>query len=508
VRRIPAIRIRKCNDAPVRASGQYVLYWMIATRRLNFNFSLDRAIECCRELGKPLLIFEPLRCGYQWASARIHRFVLEGMAVNAAACQKYGILYYPYVEPVPGAGSGLLEALARAAALVVTDEYPGFFLPRMVAAAAKKLPVRLEAVDSNGMLPLRAATQVYPTAYSFRRFLQKTLPEHLSEFPKADPISQLDLPAALALPQTITSRWPIARAALLEGKLDFGKRLPIDRGVPPAGIRGGHQDARKRMKAFFDNGFAEYAEKRNEPELEVASGLSPYLHFGHISTHEIFAELLRREQWTLEKLAVRADGGRSGWWNMSASAESFLDELITWREVGYNFSSHADTYDRFESLPPWAQKTLAKHARDERQHVYSMEQFESAKTYDPLWNAAQTQLAREGRIHNYLRMLWGKKILEWSQSPQAALAVMIHLNNKYGLDGRDPNSYSGIFWCLGRYDRPWAPERPIFGQVRYMSSQNTARKVSVKNYIRQYAPEGQPSLDFASQHQRSRARSK
>ena len=147
---------------------------------------------------------------------------------------------------------------------------------------------------------------------------------------------------------------------------------------------------------------------------------------------------------------------------MSAHAEGFLDELITWREVGYNFSSHSSAYDQFDSLPAWAQKTLKQHARDEREHLYTLEEFETAKTYDPLWNAAQMQLVREGHIHNYLRMLWGKKILEWSGSPQEALSVLIHLNNKYGLDGRDPNSYSGIFWCLGRYDRPWGPERPIY----------------------------------------------
>jgi deoxyribodipyrimidine photo-lyase len=485
--RVPAIRIRNCNDAPVRASGQFVLYWMIAARRLNFNFGLDRALEHCRELGKPLDIFEPLRCGYQRASDRIHRFVLEGMADNAIACAKHGVLYYPYLEPTPGAGSGLLEAFAKGAALVVADEYPCFFLPHMVAAAAKKLTVRLEAVDSNGLLPLRATTQVFPTAYSFRRFLQKTLPPHLVEPPKADPLSSLDLPAAPPLPKTITSRWPQTLASLREGNPGLELTFPIDHRVLPAAIHGGNQHARQRMKKFLANGFADYAQKRNQPELDVASGLSAYLHFGHISVHEVFAEIARLEHWTAEKLAVRADGSRAGWWNMSANAEGFLDELITWREVGYNFSSHADSYDRFESLPPWALKTLKKHARDERQHVYSLEQFESAETYDPLWNAAQNQLVREGRIHNYLRMLWGKKILEWSRSPQDALAVMIHLNNKYGLDGRDPNSYSGIFWCLGRYDRPWGPERPIFGQVRYMSSQNTARKVIVKNYIRKYA---------------------
>jgi deoxyribodipyrimidine photo-lyase len=174
-----------------------------------------------------------------------------------------------------------------------------------------------------------------------------------------------------------------------------------------------------------------------------------------------------------------------------------LDELITWREVGYNFAAHRTDYDQYESLPEWAQNTLREHAKDERGAVYRVEEFEAAKTHDALWNAAQRQLVREGRIHNYLRMLWGKKILEWSRTPQEAARVMIHLNNKYALDGRNPNSYSGIFWVLGRYDRPWGPEQPVFGTVRYMSSENTARKVSVKGYLRKYGCAGaQRELGF------------
>ncbi|MGA2430372.1 MAG: deoxyribodipyrimidine photolyase [Candidatus Acidiferrum sp.] len=484
---VAAIRVRDCNDAPVRKS-HYVLYWMIAARRVTFNFGLDRAFEYCRDLGKPLVILEALRCGYTWASDRVHRFVLDGMADNAAACKKAGVLYLGYVEPAAGAGRGLLEALARDACVVVTDDYPCFFLPRMVAAAAKKLAVKLEAVDSNGMLPLRAASQVFSTAYSFRRFLQKTLPANLAEAPSASPFARLDLPGAPPIAKSLSQRWFTADSNLLSGEIGLLEKLPIDHKVGPAAICGGTLAARKRLKEFLAAGFEDYSEKRNQPELDVASGLSPYLHFGHISVHEIFREVVQQEQWKPGKLSVRTDGGRAGWWNMSANAENFLDELITWREVGYNFCAQTDMYGRYESLPAWALKTLKQHARDERQHLYTLDEFEEAKTYDPLWNAAQTQLVREGRIHNYLRMLWGKKILEWSRSPKDALDVMIHLNNKYGLDGRDPNSYSGIFWCLGRYDRPWGPERPIYGQVRYMSSENTARKVSVRNYIRKYTP--------------------
>jgi deoxyribodipyrimidine photo-lyase len=172
---------------------------------------------------------------------------------------------------------------------------------------------------------------------------------------------------------------------------------------------------------------------------------------------------------------------------MSHNAEAFLDQLITWRELGYNMCANLQTYDRYESLPAWAQETLDRHRKDPRPSLYGLDRFETAGTHDPMWNAAQTQLKREGRLHNYLRMLWGKKILEWTRSPEEAVDIMIHLNNKYALDGRNPNSYTGIFWTLGRYDRPWAPERPVFGKIRYMSSQNTARKLRLKQYLRKYS---------------------
>ena len=172
---------------------------------------------------------------------------------------------------------------------------------------------------------------------------------------------------------------------------------------------------------------------------------------------------------------------------MSEAAEAFLDQLVTWREVGFNMAANRADHREFESLPDWAQRTLAEHAGDPRPHLYTLDEFESASTADELWNAAQRQLRREGVIHNYLRMLWGKKILEWTRTPREAAHFMIELNNRYALDGRDPNSYSGIYWCLGRYDRPWGPERPVFGKVRYMTSTNTARKFRVKEYVARYA---------------------
>ncbi len=486
---VPKMRIRQVNSTPVRAGGAYILYWMIASRRVHFNFALDRAVEHCVALGRPLVILEALRCGYQWASDRIHRFVLDGMADNARACKARGICHYPYVEPAAGAGKGLLEALAEKACVVVTDEYPCFFLPRMVESAGKRLSVALEAVDSNGLLPIHACDKVMGRAFDFRRFLQTELPKHLREFPLKDPLGQLKSRGAVRLPGAIRKNWPGASQTLLSGNGGELNLLPIDHKVPAVELRGGHGNTRAHMSEFFERRLPLYADERNDPDCDVASGLSPFLHFGHLSVHEVFAELARREKWRPEKLSLRVRGSRAGWWNTSRNAESFLDELITWRELGFNFSAYRGNYDQYESLPEWARKTLQEHARDEREYVYTLNEFETARTHDALWNAAQRQLVREGKIHNYLRMLWGKKILQWTRTPQEATEIMVQLNNKYSLDGRDPNSYSGIFWVLGRYDRPWAPVRPVFGSIRYMSSENTARKLSVKKYLRKYSQE-------------------
>lgn len=461
---------------------------MISARRLASNFALDRAVQWAAELGKPLLIFEPLRAGYPWASDRLHKFVLEGMAENRRRAAAARIAYFPYVEPRHGAGRGLLETLAKEAAVVVTDDYPAFFLPRMVAAAASQLDVRLEAVDSNGLLPMRSTEQVFSTAYAFRRHLQKTLPRYLEQPPSTAPLAALRAARPVELPRDVLERWPAATDAQLLATREALAALPIDHGVTPAAFSGGSAAAEHALGRFVEVRLSRYALERNVPDEDVASGLSPYLHFGHLGVHQVFRAVVERERWDRSRLAAKANGSREGWWGMSAAAEGFLDELIAWRELGFNFCAHRDDYDQYDSLPEWARQTLAKHAGDRREFVYSLSQFEQAGTHDELWNAAQRQLVRDGRLHNYLRMLWGKKILEWSPSPQDALATMIELNNKYAVDGRDPNSYTGICWVLGRYDRPWAPERPIFGVIRYMSSDNTRRKVSVKAYLRRHAP--------------------
>ena len=483
---VPKIRVRSANSLSPRQEGDFVLYWMIASRRTTWNFALDRAVEWSEKLQKPLVIFEALRSGYPWASDRIHRFVLDGMAENACWLENTSALYHPYIEPKPNAGKGLLTALASRACAVVTDDFPCFFLPRMVASAARQVPVLMEAVDSNGLLPIRQAEKCYPTAYAFRRFLQRELPRHLMEFPKVNALLNAKIPKAKPLPREITKLWPKASLRLLSSGESVLAGMPLDHAVMPAQTRGGTTAAQRLLRRFLRDRLPTYADTRNEPAKQATSELSPYLHFGHISVHQIFSELITLEDWSPAHLAVRATGSRSGWGGTSQNAEAFLDQVFTWRELGFNCSQMQKDYDQFESLPAWALETLRQHARDERSHVYPVETFERAKTHDPLWNAAQTQMLHEGRIDNYLRMLWGKKIIEWTRTPEEALAIMVELNNKYALDGRDPSSYSGIFWCLGRYDRPWGPERPVFGTVRYMSSENTARKFDVRSYIQKY----------------------
>ena len=482
---VPAERLRAVNEAPVRRDGAYVLLWATAFRRTSWSFSLDRAVEWSRELSRPILILEALRAGYPFASARLHAFVLQGMGDNARTCADAGIAYHPYVEGAPGEGRGLLAALASRACVVVTDDAPFFFLPRMLAAAAERLPVRVEAVDGNGLLPVRLARSAYPTAHAFRRFLQVELPERLSTFPSTDPLDA-EGAAGAEVPDEVASRWPRASAGLLSADPAALRALPIDQAVPPvAGVHGGGCAAREVLRSFVADRLPRYLE-RSQPEVDGASGLSPWLHFGHVSPHEVFRAVARREGWKPSRLG-KGGGSKEGFWGMSPESESFLDELVTWREVGLNMlARRPEAAHDFDSLPPWAIRTLEAHAGDPRDPLYDRATLERAATHDEVWNAAQRELRERGRIQNYLRMLWGKKILQWSASPREALATMLHLNDRWALDGRDPNSASGIFWCLGRYDRPWAPERPIFGMIRYMSSENTVRKLRMKGYLRRF----------------------
>ena len=484
---VPSVRLSEANGVSSGGGGDYVLYWMTAYRRPHWNYALQHARDLALAHRRPLLVLEALRLDYPWASQRFHAFLLEGMADNARAFRQAGVSYAPYLERERGGARGLVEALAERACAVVTDHYPAFFIPRAQAALAQRLSVPLVSVDSNGLLPLRRATRAFPTAHGFRRMFHRQLGESLVSVPEADPLAGR-LPTPLPeLPSPLRDRFAVLSprelsrpAALLEG-------LAVDCRVGKAPVDGGFRAARARLHAFVTGELAHYDEHRNHPDADGQSRLSPYLHFGQLSVHEVYALLAQRELDSQPWEPARA-GKRVGFYRGSPAVQSFLDELLVWRELAFNGAYRLPDYDSYASLPAWARATLSKHASDPRRERYDVDRLEAAETGDPIWNAAQRELVRDGRMHNYLRMLWGKRILEWSESPERAFEVMVELNNRYALDGRDPNSYAGIAWVLGRYDRAWGPERPIFGTVRYMSSRATARKLRLREYLERYGP--------------------
>lgn len=492
---VPDTRVRTLRDDRPSGDRDFVLYWMTSARRLSWNFALERALEWAVELDKPLVILEPLRAAYRWASARHHQSIIDGMGDSARRLENTAVTYIPYVESSPGEGRGLLSVLAGRAACVIADESPAFFLPNMLVAARRAVSCRMEAVDSVGLLPLSVSQRTFSAAYHFRRFLHKELPGHLGTSPSPTPLLGVALrPLQMELPAAVIERWP---AAVLTSNragrpvLERLASLPIDHTVGVVNWVGGETEARTRLREFLTADLDRYAEDRNHPDLCAPSGLSPALHYGHISAHEIFHEVADREGWTPARISPPHDGRRRGWWGMSASAEAFVDQLVTWRELGHGYCHYEPDYRSYESLPAWAIQTLEDHAGDPRPWTYTREQFEAASTHDEIWNAAQRQLVEEGVIHNYLRMLWGKKILEWSSHPREALETMVDLNNRYAIDGRDPNSWSGITWVMGRFDRGW-PERAVFGKVRSMSSDSTRRKVRLDRYLSRWGE--QPDL--------------
>ena len=489
---VPAVRVRRLVDGGVRSDGAFVLYWMTTARRARWNYALDRAVELARALDRPLVVVESLRCDYPWASDRHHRFVLQGMADNARALSARGVHYQPYVEPRPGIGEGLLRALASESCAVVTDEWPASIPHCGLAAASGQVDVQLEALDSNGLLPVHATERVFRRAFDLRRFLQRSLRPHLEAPPRRDALARVHLRPLGALPAQVTRRWPRAAQVLLEGKPGCLGSFPIDHDVGATDLPGGSRAARRRLTSFLSRGLEAYVQGRNHPDAGATSGLSPYLHHGHVSPHEVLGAVARREDWSVERFGGEGHGARLGWWGTSEAAETFLDQLVTWRELGLNNAWRDEDFGLYESLPAWARTTLEEHAGDPRPHLYSRAEFEAGATHDALWNAAQRELRESGRMHNYLRMLWGKKILHWSREPRAALEDMVALNDRHALDGRDFNSYSGILWVLGRYDRAWGPERAVFGKVRYMSSENTRRKLRLHRYLERW---GRPCVE-------------
>lgn len=505
-------RVRTANDRPLNAKGKYVVYWAQMFRRLHSNHALDHALALAAEHGKPLIVYEALKLNYPWASARHHAFILQGMRDNAVAAKKLGIAYWPFVETPSDSGRGLVKKLTKDATCVVTDDYPAFIVPAHNRALADKCSVPVILVDGNSVVPLSLLGEPVSAAAHLRPRIHKLFAQSWTNRASSTP----------EVPKAAKSKLkpPFEPWDTKQDVLKFVDSLPFDLCVPPvSGVEGGSVAGAAVLDAFVSEKLCDYADGRNEPnapEHNAASRLSAYLHYGHVSIEQVTAAVLG-EDWTPKQINLKTRN-KDDFFCRDANVNDFLDEAITWRDVGYHWhwrrnaecetrneglenkswQTKTDTVPlfNFESmdfspggertldvvLPDWAKATLRKHATDRREFVYTLEEFEAAATHDELWNAAQTELLVTGRIHNYLRMLWGKKVLEWSESASEAYRILEHLNNKYALDGRDPNSYTGIHWCFGLFDRPWPPERPIFGSVRYMSSENTAKKFDLDGY--------------------------
>lgn len=488
VKNINSYRVFEKNVAEPNSDGDFVLYWMQINRRFQYNYALDYAIGWANKLGKPLLIVEDLVCNYSWASDRTHTFMMQGMAEQLAEADEKGFNFLPLVESDKDQAIRIHEQLWKRAALLVTDEYPVYLMRERNESLPERMDIPYFTVDSNGLIPLKITDKAPYSAYFFRKVMQKHFVECYTHPPEELPFEELDNRDPVSFDDNEKQFKEKSREALANLK-SFISKLDIRHDVRPIGLEGTRRAALQRMHDFIGHELMRYEENRNDPDREATSGLSPWLHFGMISEYEIVKAALDRqpEGWDLDRISYNK-GSKGAFFNGDENIAGFLDEVITWREVGFHYAHHDPNYFLFESLPDWVQETLNDHRDDPREYIYSFEEFEQAQTHDEIWNAAQRQLVSEGIIHNYLRMLWGKKILEWTPDPETALEYMIELNNLYAIDGRDPNSYSGIFWVLGRFDRPWQ-ERPVYGKIRYMTSESTRKKVKLKEYLERFGPQ-------------------
>ncbi len=459
-------RVRKLNDAPFRDKADFVLYWSQMNRRARGNHALDYAIELGNEQGLPVLFYEGLTCTYAYANDRLHTFILEGIpdTQRDAAARRVGYAFY--LRRTRADRNAIVYELARKAAAVVTDDYPVFIAAGHNARVPEKIDVAYFAVDSSCVVPMNHFTKREHAAYTIRPKIQKVLQDHLHAAPELKP------------KRAWTAGHPdfhvnVTRAGIPE----LVASCEIDHSVPPSvSLHGGTSEAEKHLERFVEQRLRRYAKQRNEPSEHATSQMSPYLHFGHLSSLQIALRVIEYAK------------------NHHLIADEFLEELIVRRELAFNFARFATDLEGFGDLPDWAKKTMAAHAGDVRSPVFTPEEMENARTYDPLWNATQRELLLRGKIHGYYRMYWGKKIMEWSRTYEEALAVMIRLHDRYALDGRDPNTYTNVLWCFGLHDRPWF-ERPIFGLMRYMSFDGMKRKTDMNAYIEEIAELGSTGRD-------------
>lgn len=447
-------RVVQLNDKPINTNARYVLYWMQMFKRVSHNHALIWAIRKANELKLPLVVYEGLKYYYPWASDRLHTFILEGVEEKREAFDKMGIRYVFYLQTDKNSPKNTVAQLAKEAALIVTDDFPCFIIPGHNRHISERAGIPVHAVDSNGIIPMSKFDKEEYAAYTIRPKINRLVDNYLKPLPE-EKIEKESPRLKVDCPETKVTADNIAKLVA---------ECEIDHSVKPSEhYHGGTANGRKRLKKFVKDILSDYETSRNKPDRDGSSRLSSYLHFGFLSPLEV-------------ALAVKdADAP-------TASKDSYLEELIVRRELSYNLTLHNEKYDSLEALPAWVQKTMREHAKDERQFVYSLEELEAGETHDELWNACQREMVETGEMHNYVRMLWGKNVIAWSRTYEEAFEALVHLNNKYCLDGRNPNSYTGILWCFGKHDRPWM-ERPVFGQIRYMTSGSTGKKFDSKKYI-------------------------
>jgi deoxyribodipyrimidine photo-lyase len=446
MRRVRNERVRTIKAGLVGTGP--VVYWMSRDQRVKDNWALIHAQDAARERRVPLAVAFCLAPSYPGATMRHYGFLLKGLAEVDASLRRLGI---PFFLLRGDPGKELPHFLRRCGASeLVSDFDPLRIKMTWQSSVAAAVAIPFSEVDAHNIVPCWAAsTKAEYGAYTLRPKLRRLLPEFLTPFPKV---------------RTHPHGWGRVVPSIDWPRMREG--LKADRSVGEVDwITPGERAAGKALRTFIRNRLDAYDADRNDPVRHGQSDLSPYLHFGQLSAQRAALEVLR------SRAPERAK-------------EAFLEELITRRELSDNFCRYTADYDRISCFPRWAQRTLAKHGRDKRDYVYTLRQFEEGKTHDSLWNAAQQQMVIHGKMHGYLRMYWAKKILEWSPTAAVAMRTAIYLNDRYELDGRDPNGYAGIAWSVGGvHDRPWG-ERNIFGMVRYMSEKGCRSKFDVDAYIR------------------------
>ncbi|MEO7962344.1 MAG: deoxyribodipyrimidine photo-lyase [Gemmatimonadaceae bacterium] len=451
------------NEKRTQPEGEYVLYWMQSTQRFEDNWALRFAVLESDRLNKPLVVHQGLDPTYEHANDRIHSFILHNARELSSRAESLGLHYQFVLRHKREDDRRVVDRLASRAALVVTDLFPTCGIAERTARFAARVNCRVVAIESHCVVPFGAIEKEEYAARTIRPKLEKLMA--LAMEPVEDRVAKLALSASLS--ESLATTMQCAPLELREAHLQAEiAKCDIDHSVPAVALPSGLAAARERLQRFCRGALADYSKRRGNPnDDEGSSRLSPYLHFGQIAA----AEVVR----TVRTHAPNAEG------------EKFVDELVTWRELAFNFCVRNPRHGLLKGLPDWVHKTMEKHAEDPREATYTLSAFERGKTHDDLWNAAQHELIATGAMHNVTRMLWGKNTIFWSAKYRDALKWLLLLNNKYALDGRDPSSYGGVQWCFGKFDRPFY-ERPVMGLIRPMSLKRAYEKWDAPSYIRRW----------------------